>query len=138
MPCEGDWRSLWRWLPGQAGERGLKRRLGGHVQRFRRAEVHDALRSTGFELFRERSSLHLLGALADVAAFLRLARAARVDGVAPTTGDLVAGGGALVRAVDAVLWAEARLLSRVPSWSLHLWARKPGRPGAAPPSVDVP
>jgi hypothetical protein len=29
-----------------------------------------------------------------------------------------------VRAVDALLWAEARLLARLPSWSLHVSARR--------------
>jgi hypothetical protein len=41
-----------------------------------------------------------------------------------TTGDLIAQGGWLLRAVDAALWCEARLLGRVPSWSVHVSARR--------------
>jgi SAM-dependent methyltransferase len=124
VPCEGDPLSLWAWLPGQKGEAALKRRFGGHVQRFRRAEVLDLLRANGFAPLRVRHSLHLLGNLADVAAFLRLAAARRGDGCVRTTGDLIAQGGWLLRAVDAALWCEARLLGRVPSWSVHVSARR--------------
>jgi SAM-dependent methyltransferase len=124
VPCEGDVLSPWRWLPGQRGERGLKRRFGGHLQRFRRREVLESLERHGFAVLRVRNSLHLLGGLADLAAFLRLA-ALRSRGAPPsTTGDLVAGGGAWVRVVDAALWAEARLLARIPSWAIHVWARR--------------
>jgi SAM-dependent methyltransferase len=124
VPCEADALSIWRWLPGQRGERALKRRFGGHIQRFRRRELLARLRAQGFEPLRVRHSLHLLGNLADLVAFLRLARANRNAGAPVTTGDLVAGGGLAVRAVDALLWAEARLLGRFPSWSLHVSARR--------------
>jgi len=126
VPCEGDPLSPWRWLPGQRGERALKRRFGGHVQSFRRGQVLAMLRRHGFEPLRVRNSLHAVGAAADVAAFLRLAAANRSAAKRATTGDLVARGGALVRAVDAALWAEARLLSRVPSWSIHVSSRRAG------------
>jgi SAM-dependent methyltransferase len=124
VPCEGDPLCLWRWLPGQRGESGLKRRFGGHLQRFRRRQVLARLRAHGFTPLRVRHSLHLLGNVADVAAFLRLAAAQRRGAPPATTGDLVAGGGPLLRAVDALLWLEARLLGRLPSWSLHVWARR--------------
>jgi len=124
VPCEADPRSIWRWLPGQEGERALKRRFGGHIQRFRRDELLARLRAQGFELLRVRNSLHLLGNLADLVAFLRLARANRGGRTRATTGDLLAGGGVVVRTVDALLWAEARLLARLPSWSLHISARR--------------
>lgn len=134
VPCEGDARSLWRWLPGQRGERALKRRLAGHVQRFRRGEILAQLRGLGLEPLRVRHSLHVLGNVADVAAFVRLGRArnrrrpggpgARRDPGPRTTSDLLARESALVRAVDAGLWLEARLLGRIPSWSLHVSARK--------------
>ena len=131
VPCEADPRSIWRWLPGQRGERALKRRFGGHIQRFGRAEMLARLRAQGFELLRVRNSLHLLGNLADLVAFLQLARANRGGRAPVTTGDLVAAGGAAVRAVDALLWAEARLLARLPSWSLHVSARAaPLSPGS--------
>lgn len=136
VPCEGDPRSPWRWLPGQRGERAWKRRFGGHVQRFRRRELLAQLDAAGFEVLRERGSLHLLGAVADVAAFASLARAARRGGPLATTGDLVAGAraphagararlsAALVRGVDRLLWAEATLIGRMPSWAIHVSARK--------------
>ncbi len=124
VPCEGDVLSPWRWLPAQAGERGLKRRFGGHLQRFRRAELLARVEAAGFERLRVRYSLHALGALADVAAFLVLAAAWRRGGTPRTTADLVAGASPLVRGVDALLWCEARLFSRVPSWSVHLSARR--------------
>jgi SAM-dependent methyltransferase len=128
VPCEGDALSPWRWLPGQAGEGGLKRRFGGHVQRFRRAELLARIARAGFEVTRVRYSLHLLGALADVAAFAALAAAARRGGPPRTTGDLLQPGGSplagLFRAVDALLWCEAALLSRVPSWAVHVSARR--------------
>ena len=124
VPCEADALCLWRWLPGQDGEAGLKRKLGGHIQRFRRRDILDLLTEVGFEPLRVRNSLHLLGNLADVAAFVRLEREQRSSGTRRTTGDLVAGGGALIRAVDGLLWAEATLLSRLPSWSIHVWSRK--------------
>jgi ubiquinone/menaquinone biosynthesis C-methylase UbiE len=132
IPCEGDPRSLWRWLPARVD---WKRRFGGHVQRFRREEVLAAIEQTGFELLRVRGSLHLLGNVADVAAFAALASAAR-RGARRTTGELIAAarapasGGrsrlaaALVRGVDTLLWAEARLLGAVPSWALHVSARR--------------
>jgi SAM-dependent methyltransferase len=122
VPCEGDPLSPWRWLPGQRGERALKRRFGGHLQRFSRRELLARLEAAGFARLRVRYSLHVLGALADVAAFLALAAAQRRS-PARTTGDLLARGGAL-RAADALLWCEAKLLSRVPSWSLHVSARR--------------
>jgi SAM-dependent methyltransferase len=126
VPCEADPRSLWRWLPGQAGERALKRRLGGHVQSFRRDGILRRLRSSGFETLRVRNSLHLLGNLADVAVFIGLALASRrrPAGPPPTTGDVIARKSRLVGAVDALLYWEARLLGRVPSWSLHVTTRK--------------
>lgn len=124
VPCEGDPRSLWRWLPGQAGERGLKRRFGGHLQRFRRAGLLALLEQGGFRPLRVRNSLHLLGNAVDLAAFLRLAAAARGAEAPTTTGDLIARGGVGVRALDALLWLEARLLSRLPSWAVHVSARR--------------
>jgi SAM-dependent methyltransferase len=124
VPCEADPLSLWRWLPGQSGSEALKRRFGGHVQRFRRRQLLETLGRVGFEAVRVRNSLHVLGNLADVAAFLRLRRANRDGAAATTTGDLVAAGDWWVRGVDAALWAEARLLSRVPSWSVHVWSRR--------------
>jgi SAM-dependent methyltransferase len=121
VPCEGDPRSLWRWFPGQAGPRGWKRRFGGHLHRFRRAEVLRRVEAAGFRLLRVRNSLHALGNAADVAVFAGLAFANRRagGGRTTTTGDVVASRHPLVRAVDALLHAEARLLARVPSWSIH-------------------
>ena len=129
VPCEGDPRSLWRWLPGQAGARGWKRRFGGHLHRFRRGELLRRVEAAGFRLLRVRNSLHALGNAADVAVFAGLALASRraPDGRAPTTGDVVASRHPLVRAVDALLHAEARLLSRVPSWSIHASAVRSGQ-----------
>jgi SAM-dependent methyltransferase len=124
VPCEGDFSCLWRWLPGQAGEGGLKRRFGGHIQRFTRRSMLKQLSSRGYELLRVRHSLHLMGNVADVGAFACLALANRRGG-SVTTGDLIGGGGRLVRMVDKLVWAEARLLGRVPAWGLHVSARKP-------------
>jgi len=130
VPCEADPRSLWRWLPGQSGERGLKRRFGGHVQSFRRDEIRRRLRSSGFETLRVRNSLHLLGNFADVAVFAGLAFASRRRPASPppTTGDVIAGKSRLVGAVDALLYWEARLLGRIPSWSLHVTSRRRSLP----------
>jgi len=136
VPCEGDALCLWRWLPPPL--RGLKRELAGHVQRFRRRELLALLEEAGFEVTRVRYSLHALGGLADLAAFLGIAAAARWrrDRPPPTTGDLLASRGAAgagagarmlrfgVGAVDAALWAEAQLLCRLPSWNLHVTARR--------------
>ena len=135
VPCEGDVRSLWRWIPGQRGERGLKRGLCGHLHAFRRADVFRMLETAGFELGRERNSLHLAGNLADVALFAgigllrRFSRARTV-----TSGSVIAAaaeddgqgkaGKLAVRAVDRILWAEATLLGRVPSWGLHVTCRR--------------
>lgn len=134
VPCEGDALSLWRWLPGQRGPNGWKRRLAGHLQRFRRREVLAAVEAAGFAVERVRYSLHLVGNLADVATFALLAaHARRAEDAGPlTTGDLLArreapDGGILasvLRAADALLWLEARLLARVPSWGLHVSARR--------------
>jgi len=124
VPCEGDFSSLWRWLPGQSGERGWKRRFGGHIQRFTRRQMLRQLSSRGYEVLRVRHSLHLLGNVADVGAFASLALANRRGG-SVTTGDLIGGGGPLVRMVDGLVWAEARLLGRIPAWGLHVSARKP-------------
>jgi SAM-dependent methyltransferase len=128
VPCEADPRSLWRWLPGQRGERGLKRRLGGHIQSFRRNEILRRLRSCGFEILRVRNSLHLLGNLADVTLFIGLgfAERHRAAGRRTTTGDVIARKNRVIRAVDTLLCWEARLLGRVPSWSIHVTARTPG------------
>ncbi len=128
VPCESDPRSLWRWLPGQRGERALKRRLGGHIQSFRRDEMLRRLRSCGFEIVRVRNSLHLLGNLADVTLFVGLALASRRRPAGPrtTTGDVIARKSSVIRAVDVLLCWEARLLGRVPSWSIHVSARTPG------------
>jgi len=130
VPCEGDPLSLWRWLPGQSGPGGWKRRLGGHLHRFRRDEILRRVQAAGFRILRVRYSLHLIGNLADVAVFAALAwarRPGRVGGPI-TTGDVVASRHPLVRAVDALLHAEARALGRVPSWSLHLSAVRDERP----------
>ena len=72
-----------------------------------------------------RNSLHLIGNVADVAVFAALSFANRRarEGDPATTGDVVASRHALVRAVDALIYAEARLLGRLPSWSLHVSAR---------------
>jgi hypothetical protein len=128
VPCEADPRSLWHWLPGQGGERALKRRFGGHIQSFRRGEMLRRLRSSGFETVRVRNSLHVLGNLADVAVFVGLAFAnrRRPAGLPMTTGDVIARKGLALRAVDALLYWEARLLGRVPSWSLHVTTRRRG------------
>lgn len=126
VPCEADPRSLWCWLPGQSGEGALKRRFGGHIQRFRRDEILARLHASGFEVVRVRNSLHALGNLADVAMFLGLALAnrRRSGGPLTTTGDVMARKRPLLRVVDALLCWEARLLGRVPSWSIHVTARK--------------
>jgi len=135
VPCEGDARSLWRWIPGQRGARGLKRRLSGHVHAFRRADVFRLLESAGFTPVRERNSLHLAGNLADVALFAGLGLARRFSRAgAVTSGTVMAAaaernghaspGKLAVRAVDRILWAEAALLGRVPSWGLHLTCRR--------------
>jgi ubiquinone/menaquinone biosynthesis C-methylase UbiE len=131
VPCEADPRSLWRWLPGQAGERGLKRRLGGHIQSFRRDEILRRLQSSGFEIVRVRNSLHLLGNLADVTLFIGLefANRRRPTGMPTTTGVVIARKSRALRGVDAVLCWEARLLGRVPSWSIHVSARTLGASG---------
>jgi len=124
VPCEGDPRSLWRWLPGQAGPAGLKRRFGGHLHRFRRDEILRRVGAADFRVLRIRNSLHLIGNVADVAVFAALAfanRRARAGGPA-TTGDVVASRNPLVRAVDALIHAEAVVLGRLPSWSLHVSA----------------
>ena len=128
VPCEADPRSLWRWLPGQGGERGLKWRLGGHIQSFRRDEILRRLRSRGFETVRVRNSLHVLGNLADVAVFVGLAFAnrRRPADQRTTTGDVIARRSPVLRVVDALLCWEARALGRVPSWSLHVTARSRG------------
>lgn len=142
VPCEGDVTSLWRWLPGQSGPRSIKNRFGGHVQRFRRPEIMALLRTTGFEVMQTRYSLHVVGNLADVAAFVAIALAnlRRGEGAPVTTGTLTARaadrshGSAkglfnrLVRIIDLSIWAEARLLARVPSWSLHITARSVNKP----------
>ncbi len=125
VPCEGDPRSLWRWLPGQDRTGALKRRFGGHVQRFRRREIPVRLEAAGFEILRIRNSLHVIGNLADVGLFAGIAIAARRGGPRMTSGDVIAQRHPAIRALDALLHWEARLLSRVPSWSLHVSARKP-------------
>jgi hypothetical protein len=73
-----------------------------------------------------RNSLHVLGNLADVAVFaaLALANRRRPEGDRTTTGDVIAGKSPALRLVDALLYWEAKLLARVPSWSLHVSARK--------------
>jgi SAM-dependent methyltransferase len=136
VPCEGDPRSLWRWLPGQRGAGAWKRRFGGHVQRFRRRELLALVEAAGFETLRVRGSLHLIGNLADVAVFAALALGERRDAGRRSTGQILAAArapgqraparlaAALVRCVDALLWAEATLLGRVPSWAVHVSARK--------------
>ena len=136
VPCEGDPCSLWRWLPGQRGAGAWKRRFGGHVQRFRRREILAWIEAAGFETLRVRGSLHVIGNVADVAVFAALALAARRDAGRSSTGQILAAarapGGrpparlaaALVRGVDGLLWAEAALLGRVPSWAVHVSARK--------------
>jgi SAM-dependent methyltransferase len=136
VPCEGDPLSLWRWLPGQRGPDAWKFRLAGHVQRFRRRALLASIERAGFTIERVRYSLHLAGNLADVAAFAALAARRRSRrGDVTTTGDLLAQAarpegagalGALVRGVDALLWLEARLLARLPSWALHVGARRRG------------
>ena len=137
VPCEGDPRSLWRWLPGQRGAGAWKRRFGGHVQRFRRRELLALIEAAGFEILRVRGSLHLIGNIADVAAFAALALAESSRSARASTGQILAAArapgqraaarlaAALVRGVDALLWAEAKLLGRVPSWAVHVSGRKP-------------
>ena len=145
VPCEGDALSLWRWIPGQAGPRGLKRRFGGHVQRFRRRDVVSLLEASGFEIQTRSYSLHLVGNVADVVAFVGILAAVdlRKAGPALTTGTLTARSArregdtrgflnVLIRFVDGLIWAEAKLLSRLPSWSVHLTARKRGAVPSAP------
>jgi len=137
VPCEGDPRSLWRWLPGQRGAGAWKRRFGGHVQRFRRRELLALIEAAGFEILRVRGSLHLIGNIADVAVFAALALAESSRSARASTGQILAAArapgqraparlaAALVRGVDALLWAEAKLLGRVPSWAVHVSGRKP-------------
>ena len=137
VPCEGDLRSLWRWLPGQRGAGAWKRRFGGHVQRFRRHELLALIEAAGFEILRVRGSLHLIGNIADVAVFAALALAESSRSARASTGQILAAArapgqraaarlaAALVRGVDALLWAEAKLLGRVPSWAVHVSGRKP-------------
>ena len=90
----------------------------------RRRGVIEGVTGVGFEPRGDRNGRHLRGNLADVAAVVRLEGEWRSSGTRRTTGDLVAAGGALIRAVDGLLWAEATLLSRLPSWSIHVWSRK--------------
>jgi len=140
VPCEGDPRSLWRWLPGQAGARGWKQRLGGHQQRFRRDEILRRVEAAGFRILRVRNSLHLIGNLADVAVFAGLAMAGSRPrgGARVTTGDVVASRHPLVRAIDALIHAEARLLARLPSWSLHVSALRGSGPSSSAAGGGLP
>ncbi len=48
----------------------------------------------------------------------------RPAGEQTTTGDVIARKSPVLRLVDALLYWEARLLGRVPSWSLHVSARR--------------
>jgi hypothetical protein len=77
-------------------------------------------------VIRVRNSLHLLGNLADVMVFVGLAFAnrRRSGRSLTTTGDVIARKSPALRVVDAVLFWEARMLGRVPSWSIHVTARK--------------
>jgi SAM-dependent methyltransferase len=139
VPCEGDPLALWRWLPARA--HAWKRSLAGHVQRFRRAQLMAILAESGFAVERIRYSLHIAGNLVDVVTFAGLALRSRMGGDRRlTTGDLLARGepsergahtrgSAAVRWVDGLLWLEARALARVPSWCVHVTARKV--PGAS-------
>ena len=141
VPCEGDALCPWRWMPGSRGERALKRRYGGHLQHLRRSDVRDLLRRKGFEVVRSCYSLHFVGNVLDVAAFVAIAlaiRRRRGKGVV-ATGTLMAKAArrgehaglkdvlwALIQLSDRFLWGEARLLSRVPSRSVHVTARRSG------------
>jgi SAM-dependent methyltransferase len=142
VPCEGDTLALWRWLPPPA--RYWKRDLGGHVQRFRRRDVAALLEDAGFAVERTRYSLQVLGNFADVATFAALAWARRRHPDRPlTTADVLEKSqaahtsplarlqAAVVRATDFALWLEARWLARVPSWCIHVDARR-----AEPPHGD--
>jgi SAM-dependent methyltransferase len=144
VPCEGDPLALWRWLPPPA--RFWKRDLGGHVQRFRRLDVTALLTAAGFAVERTRYSLQVLGNFADVATFAALAWQRRRHPDRPlTTADVLEKSqadharplarlqAAVVRAADLALWLEARLLARVPSWCVHLDARRVERPGVDEP-----
>jgi len=139
VPCEGDPLSLWRWLPGQRSAGAWKRRFGGHLQRFRRRDLLARIEAAGFETLRVRGSLHLIGNAADVAVFAALALAARRGAGRSSTGRILAASRApgtrasarlaagFVRAVDALLWAEATLLGPLPSWAIHVSARRSDR-----------
>ena len=100
VPCEGDALSLWRWLPGQRGPRALKRRLSGHIHAFRRADVFRMLETAGFEVVRERNSLHLAGNLADVCLFAGLGALRRFSRVRDDSGAAVTSGTVMARAAE--------------------------------------
>jgi SAM-dependent methyltransferase len=121
VPVEGEpvgWYALFRRLFG----RDLYARTKGHVQAFRHRDL-DALLSSRFQIDDRRYAYHAVGALMDAAfcASLSIERVRTLfwretpyynasDGPRPLPVRVFVG---VLRAANAVVWAESRLLSRV-------------------------
>ncbi|OGH80306.1 MAG: hypothetical protein A3I29_04695 [Candidatus Magasanikbacteria bacterium RIFCSPLOWO2_02_FULL_44_11] len=135
VPCEGDWLSLWRWCRSIGWKGDLTKKYAGHINYFSRRSLRRLYAENGFKQIRFNYSEHLLGQLLGIAAFILMDRAARRCGVKQINGEeyfeslnlTMAPKGLFMRLkgfVNALVFWESSLFSRLPSPNVHCVAKK--------------
>lgn len=115
VPCEGQPSTLYRFDSVAA----LKKRHGGHLQRFTHKEVLVQLGRAGFEVEKASYSMHPLGQVKDVFTYLAQEDRAKKWRLSPLLQGLVWG-------LWPLAYLESELLSRVgfSAVNLHISARR--------------
>jgi SAM-dependent methyltransferase len=129
VPCEGELFTL-HGLFARIGWRA-KEKYGGHIQRFRLADLKDLFKSSHFEIGNYRWSGHLINQAVDVTYFSGLSLLGKnvpmsVEGYLETSprGFFPAAVSMLKNAIAIVSYYESRLFSRIPGSGVHLRCTK--------------
>lgn len=132
VPCEGDGLSFWHLLDKLGLKNKLTERFAGHIQYFSRAELYKLFVDLKFRNIKLRFSEHVVGQILGVMAFILMARASRISfdqaqlnnekyfSKSKSSGVVKI----LKNLVNAWIYFESSLFSRIPSPNVHLTAIK--------------
>jgi ubiquinone/menaquinone biosynthesis C-methylase UbiE len=133
VPCEGDVLSIWNALRHIGVGVELTRMYAGHINRFSRNQLFRMIESHGLAVRAKVYSEHIIGQLLGIAAFFSMNRFAKKHKLAQVNNEqyfdnLHARGGGVLRwiknLVNAVVFIESAVFSRLPSPNVHVTAVK--------------
>ena len=132
-PCEGDFLSLWHWVKKLAGEgRELTKKYAGHINYFSRRSLFDLVKKNNFNIARVRYSEHFFGQLLGIAIFIAMDRAVKKKKLIQINNETYFAKQKhspllkfLKNIINAAIYLESAVFSRVPSPNVHLVVKKP-------------